>query len=322
MNNLVFLVIGSVIYQTVCLPRPSQARTARPNWQSSYLTFNLKKRRKVITFLRRSSASLSVSQHALWLCAITALQPQVWFMPGTQQVQPTVIVSISIKNDKLSAATDQPVPGTTQKHSSITLSLYRAGAIYEDLSSEHLSGLSLVSQLAVVLLWFSFMFFILHIVRKHWSEQSEAFSFSSTSTSLMWQQLHVLCSAGTTPRKNMMIQLQLDDFWTSNNVKDVVVNFCLLNLQSGSVPARDARLLWGSVTGHRFKTHVNCGNLVHWKSEKLILVNRTNFPWFPGWLSIETLTESRLSFFMDFCKPGFVDLWPLGGDRNETTNNI
>lgn len=41
----VFLVIGSVIYQTVCLPRPSQARTARPNWQSSYLTFNLKKKK-------------------------------------------------------------------------------------------------------------------------------------------------------------------------------------------------------------------------------------------------------------------------------------
>lgn len=158
----------------------------------------------------------------------------------------------------------------------------------------------------------------------------------------------MLCSAGTTPRTNMMIPeaqvwiwmsrellcwhlwcderiqpcqtfkfiLQLDDLWMLNNVKDVVVNFCLLNLQCGSVPAGDASLLWGSVTGLRFKTHVSRANLVHWKSEKLILVNRTNFLWFPAWLSIDTLTESWLSFFMDFCKPGFVDLWPLGQKRD------
>lgn len=72
----------------------------------------------------------------------------------TQQVLPTAVVSISIKNDKLSAA-------SLCREPHITLSLYRAGASYEDLSSEHLSGLSLVSQLAVVLLWFSFVFFIL-----------------------------------------------------------------------------------------------------------------------------------------------------------------
>lgn len=76
-------------------------------------------------------------------------------MPGTQQVLPTV-VSISIINDKLSAASLEPHETETQRHHS----QYRAGASYEDLSSEHLSGLSLVSQLAVVLLWFSFMFFI------------------------------------------------------------------------------------------------------------------------------------------------------------------
>lgn len=78
-------------------------------------------------------------------------------MPGTQQVLPTV-VSISIINDKLSAASlcQEPHETDTQRHHS----QYRAGASYEDLSSEHLSGLSLVLQLAVVLLWFSFMFFI------------------------------------------------------------------------------------------------------------------------------------------------------------------